>query len=77
MFEENNWSNHILTYEELQTVVIEIESTLHNRPLTYIYGDEEGGSRCLTPADLIYGNRLSSIYAKMRDSMISQAPANT
>ena len=50
-----------LTYEELRTAVIEIESTLNNRPLTYICGDEDGSSCCLTPANLIYGNRLSSI----------------
>lgn len=50
-----------LKFEELCSVVIEIESTLNNWPLTYIYDDAEGSSRCLTPADLIYGHHLSSV----------------
>ena len=44
----------LLTFEEPRTLVIEIEATLNNRPLTYIYDDEEGLSYPLTPADLIY-----------------------
>ena len=44
----------LLTFEELRTLVVEIEATLDNRPLTYIYDDEEGLSYPLTPADLIY-----------------------
>ena len=44
----------LLTFEELRTLVVEIEATLNNRPLTYIYDDEEGLSYPLTPADLIY-----------------------
>ena len=31
-----------LTFEELRTVVVEIESTLNNRPLSYIYDDVQG-----------------------------------
>ena len=30
----------LLTFEELCTLVVEIEATLNNRPLTYIYDDE-------------------------------------
>lgn len=48
-----------LTVEELRTVVVEIESTLNNRPITFLYDDEQGVSRALTPADLIYGHRLA------------------
>ena len=44
-----------LTIDELSTVMIEIECTLNNRPLTYLYSDEEGVSQVLTPAHLIYG----------------------
>ena len=44
----------LLTFKELRTLVVEIEATLNNRPLTYIYDDEEGLSYPLTPADLIY-----------------------
>ena len=44
-----------LTFEELRTVTVEIEATLNNRPLTYIYDDIKGIFCCLTPPDLIYG----------------------
>ena len=39
----------LLTFEEPHTLVVEIEATLNNRPLTYIYDDEEGPSYPLTP----------------------------
>lgn len=49
-----------LTVDELTTVMIEIESTLNNRPLTYLYSDDEGVLQVLTPAHLIYGWCLTS-----------------
>ena len=48
-----------LTFEELHTLLIKIEAILNNRPLTSIYDDENGVSFTLTPADLIYGRRIS------------------
>lgn len=48
-----------LTFDELATVLVEIEATLNNRLLTYVYDDTEGLSYALTPADLIYGYRLA------------------
>ncbi|XP_028413524.1 uncharacterized protein LOC114536361 [Dendronephthya gigantea] len=48
------------TFEELRTILVEIEATLNNRPLTYIYDDEQGVSYPLTPASLIYGRRIST-----------------
>ena len=47
-----------LTFEELRTVIVEIESTVNNRPLTYLYDDIEGISQALTPARLIYGRQI-------------------
>jgi len=47
-----------ITFEELRTIVVEIEGTLNNRPLTYMYDDVEGVSRPLTPAHLIYGRQI-------------------
>ena len=41
----------LLTFEELRTLLIEIEAILNNRPLTYVYDDENGVSYTLTPAD--------------------------
>ena len=48
-----------LTVEELRTLLVEIEAILNNRPLTYIYDDDNGISYTLTPSDLIYGRRIS------------------
>jgi len=42
-------------FDELVTIVAEIEATLNNRPLTYVQDDQEGVSYALTPASLIYG----------------------
>ena len=50
-----------LIFEDLHTVVAEMESTLNNRPLSHIYDDVEEISHCLTPPDLIYGHRLSAM----------------
>ena len=47
-----------LTLDELTTIVIEIEATMNNRPLTYVHDDSEGVSHALTPADIIYGRRV-------------------
>ncbi|XP_048585523.1 uncharacterized protein LOC116614110 [Nematostella vectensis] len=47
-----------LTYDELITVLVEVESTLNDRPLTYVY--DEVGEMELTPAHLMYDRRLNS-----------------
>ena len=39
---------------------MEIESVINTRPITYLYDDEDSISYPLTPADLIYGRRISS-----------------
>ena len=45
-----------LTYEELNTVLIDIEAVLNSRPLTYIYEDDIEVP--LTPSHLFCGRRL-------------------
>ena len=45
-----------LTYEELNTVLVEIEAVLNSRPLTYIYEDDVEVP--LTPSHLFCGRRL-------------------
>ena len=47
--------NRKLTYEELLTVLVEIEAVVNNRPLTYI--DEEDFEDALTPSHLFCGRR--------------------
>ena len=44
-----------LTYEELSTVLAEIEAVLNNRPLTYL--DENDKEEILTPSHLFCGRR--------------------
>ena len=48
-----------LAYDELQTILIEIEATLNSRPITYEYN--EVGYEVLTPAHLIYGRQLTTL----------------
>ena len=66
-----------LTIEELSTVMIEIESTLNNRPLTYLYSDDEGVSQVLTPAHLIYGRRLTTNPSSRQFEVMSTAKTLT
>ena len=47
--------NAILSFDDLHTLLTEIECTLNSRPLTYHYEDGE----VLTPSHLIYGRRFS------------------
>lgn len=49
-----------LNFEELRTVLVEIESVINARPITYVYDDQESISYPLTPSDLIYGRRVNS-----------------
>ena len=47
-----------LDFEALRTLLVEIETTINNRPLTYIYDDVEGVSYPLLPSQLIYGRQI-------------------
>ena len=56
--------NARLTFDELVTVLLEIEKTVNGRPLTYEY-DEVGGEM-LTPEHLIH-RRLVAVPDEVRD----------
>ena len=45
-----------LNYEELLTVIVEVEGILNSRPLCYIYDNEI--DEVLTPSHLIFGRRI-------------------
>ena len=49
-----------LSFDELRTILVEIEGVVNSRLLTYVYDDEESLSYPLTPSDLIYGRRITS-----------------
>lgn len=51
-----------LNYEELLTVIVEIEGVLNSRPLCYVYDDPS--DEIITPSHLMIGRRiLSSCYS--------------
>ena len=41
-------------------MLVEIESVINCRPLTFVYDDQEGVSFALTPSHLIYGRRITN-----------------
>ena len=43
----------------MRTILVEVETTINNRPLTYAYDDIEGVSYPLTPSDFIYGRKIT------------------
>ena len=47
-----------LTFDELYTVLLEVEGTVNSRPLTYLYDTLD---EVLTPSHLIFGYRLSTL----------------
>ena len=63
--------NAKLTYEELETVLVEIESVINSRPLTYLYEDE--AEEALTPAHLVIGRRLVSPVPIVERSEVEQS----
>ena len=50
--------NARLSYEELETVVAEIEAVINSRPLSYLHDEEI--LEPLTPSHLMYGRRLKT-----------------
>ena len=66
-----------LTFDELVTVLTEVESTLNNCPLTYLYRDGEGPSYTVTPADVIYGHRMASTSTNQHYEVVSTAKSLT
>ena len=51
--------NAKLTFDELSTVLSEIECTLNSRPLMYVHDEPE--EQILTPSQLLTGHRLSDL----------------
>ena len=61
MFEEILRKSN-LTYDQMLTILKEVQNTLNNRPLTYVYYDDQ--VEPLTPNKLLYGR---NIYASNVD----------
>ena len=50
-----------LNYEEMNTLLVEVERVINSRPITYVYDDKEAVSNALTPSYLINGRSISTI----------------
>ncbi|XP_006823655.1 uncharacterized protein LOC102809203 [Saccoglossus kowalevskii] len=46
--------------DEMNTILCEIETTINNRPITYVYGDDAEATP-LTPAHLLHGRTLNTL----------------
>ena len=61
----------ILSLKELRTILVEIETVINSRPITYLYDDVDSISYPLTPSNLIYGRRISSTPNSAQHEIIS------
>ena len=66
-----------LSFEEMRTLLIEIEGTLNNRPLTYVYDNEQGISYPLTPSSLIHGRTIATTASDKQYEILSTNQALT
>ena len=66
-----------LTYEELLTLLIQIEGVMTSRPLTYLYEDND---QPLTPSHLVLGRRLltpaKSVHSDLSEEVDSSQKAS-
>jgi len=49
-----------LSFEELRTLLVEVEGIINARPLTYVQNDDDGTSYTLSPSHMMYGRRITS-----------------
>ena len=47
-----------LTYDQLQTLLVEVEAVINARPLTYVLDDIDGICYAVSPSHLIYGCKI-------------------
>lgn len=55
-----------ITLPQLETIVVEVEAMLNDRPLTYVSSDNSDPEP-LTPSHLLYGRRIQSIPCPLDD----------
>jgi hypothetical protein len=63
----------LVTFEELQTILSEIEAIINSRPLTYVYNDPSEPFP-LNPANFLTGKRLTSLPSRVGNN---QSPVST
>ena len=52
--------NALLNFEEVNTIITEVENAINSRPLTYL--SDENHEEALTPFHLIFGRNINSKY---------------
>jgi len=60
-----------LNFDKLNTLLIEVESVINSRPLTYVHDDVESISYALCPSDLVSGRRISNTPNEAHYEIIS------
>ena len=73
LFKENNWMIHF----DNRPMLVEVEATHNDRPLTYMHNDSEGVSCTLTSPHLIYGLRLTTAPSDQQFEIVSMAKSLT
>ena len=60
-----------LTYEELSTLIVEVECIINSRPITYLCDDQDGITTSLSPSHLIYGRKITVLANSQTFEVIS------
>jgi len=61
-----------LNYDQMLTLLLEIESIINNRPITYVYPKDL--EPCVTPNHLLYGRKLSFTALKAATQTLTTGP---
>ena len=60
-----------INYDEMNTILVEVERVFNSRPITYVYDDQEVVSYALTPSHLINGRPISTTSNNQHFDVIS------
>ena len=64
----------LLKLIELQTLLAKIQAVINDRPITFVYDDDEGITYPLTPAELLHGRRITSYNDKIFEIRMKLLP---